>query len=84
MYVLTVDTRSKEACVNKVAHQIYAYVFGIYTYLRQRTNYFLFLISVRVSMPEKKRSREEFEAYLKAILNQKYPEVKYNNPDVWH
>jgi hypothetical protein len=35
-------------------------------------------------MPEKKRSREEFEAYLKAILNQKYPEVKYNNPDVWH
>lgn len=34
-------------------------------------------------MPEKKRSREEFEAYLKAILNQKYPEVKYNNPDAW-
>ena len=34
-------------------------------------------------MPEKKRSREEFEAYLKAILNQDYPKVKYSNPDAW-
>ena len=34
-------------------------------------------------MPEKKRSREEFETYLKAMLNQDYPKVKYNNPDAW-
>ena len=34
-------------------------------------------------MPEKKRSKEEFEAYLKAMLNQKYPKVKYTNPDAW-
>ena len=34
-------------------------------------------------MPEKKRSREEFEAYLRAILNQDFPKVKYVNPDAW-
>jgi len=34
-------------------------------------------------MPDKKRSREEFEAYLKAMLEQDYPKVKYSNPDVW-
>ena len=34
-------------------------------------------------MPEKKRSREEFEAYLKAQLNQAYPKVKYQSPDAW-
>ena len=37
----------------------------------------------RFGMPEKKRSREEFEAYLKAMLNQNYPKVKYSNPDAW-
>jgi len=34
-------------------------------------------------MPEKKRSREEFEAYLKAQLNQDYPKIKYQSPDAW-
>jgi hypothetical protein len=34
-------------------------------------------------MPEKKRSREDFEAYLRAMLNQDYPKVKYQSPDVW-
>jgi hypothetical protein len=34
-------------------------------------------------MNEKRRSKEDFEAYLKAMLNQKYPKVKYSNPDVW-
>jgi hypothetical protein len=35
-------------------------------------------------MPEKKRSREEFEEYLKAMLNQDYPQVKYQSPDAWY
>jgi len=34
-------------------------------------------------VPEKKRSKEEFEAYLKAMLNQEYPKVKYQSPDAW-
>jgi hypothetical protein len=35
-------------------------------------------------MPEKRRSREEFEVYIKAMLNQDYhPKVKYQNPDAW-
>jgi hypothetical protein len=34
-------------------------------------------------MPEKKRSREEFEAYLRAVLNQDYPKVKYQSPYAW-
>jgi 5-methylthioribose kinase len=34
-------------------------------------------------MLEKKRSREEFEAYLKAMLKQDYPKVKYQSPDAW-
>ena len=34
-------------------------------------------------MPDKKRSIEEFEAYLKAMLEQDYPKVKYSNPDSW-
>jgi hypothetical protein len=34
-------------------------------------------------MPEKKRSRKEFEAYLKAMLEQEYPKVKYQSPDAW-
>ena len=34
-------------------------------------------------MPEKKRSREEFEVYLKAMLEQDYPKVKYQSPDAW-
>jgi len=36
-----------------------------------------------VDMPEKKRSREEFEKYLKAMLNQDYPKIKYQSPDAW-
>ena len=34
-------------------------------------------------MREKRRSKEEFEAYLKAMLNQDYPKVKYSSPDAW-
>ncbi len=34
-------------------------------------------------MPEKRRSQEEFQAYLKSMLNQKYPKIKYQNPDAW-
>lgn len=34
-------------------------------------------------MPEKKRSREDFEAYLKVMLDQDYPKVKYSSPDAW-
>ena len=34
-------------------------------------------------MPEKKRSQKEFEAYLKAVLDQDYPKVKYQTPDAW-
>jgi IS5 family transposase len=36
-----------------------------------------------VTMPEKRRTREEFEAYLKAMLDQDYPKVKYQSPDAW-
>ena len=34
-------------------------------------------------MPQKRRSQEEFEAYLKALLNQDYPKIKYQTPDAW-
>jgi hypothetical protein len=34
-------------------------------------------------MPDKKRSNKEFELYLKAMLNQNYPKVKYQSPDAW-
>ncbi len=36
-----------------------------------------------MTMPEKRRTREEFEAYLKAMLNQDYPKIKYQSPDTW-
>ena len=36
-----------------------------------------------IVMSEKKRSREDFEAYLKAVLDQDYPKVKYQSPDAW-
>lgn len=34
-------------------------------------------------MPQKRRSREEFEAFLKAMLDQDYPKVKFQTPDAW-
>jgi len=34
-------------------------------------------------MTKKKLSREDFEAYLKAMLDQDYPKVKYQSPDSW-
>ena len=34
-------------------------------------------------MKEKKRSQEEFESYLKVMLEQDYPKVKYQSPDAW-
>ena len=30
-----------------------------------------------------KRSKKDFETYLKVILENEYPKVKYNNPDAW-
>ena len=36
-----------------------------------------------VAKPVKRRSREEFEAYLKAMLDQDYPLVKYQSPNTW-
>jgi hypothetical protein len=36
-----------------------------------------------IVMLEKKRSNKEFEAYLKATLDQDYPKVKYQSPDAW-
>jgi hypothetical protein len=36
-----------------------------------------------LGMSEKKRSRKEFEEYLKTVLDQDYPKVKYNSPDAW-
>lgn len=32
-------------------------------------------------MNKRKFSREEFEEYLKVLINQKYPKVKYQDPD---
>jgi hypothetical protein len=37
----------------------------------------------RGTMPEKKRSKEEFETFLKALFDRDSPKVKYQNPDVW-
>ncbi|MEJ2242045.1 MAG: hypothetical protein P8Y18_07885 [Candidatus Bathyarchaeota archaeon] len=34
-------------------------------------------------MHQKRRSQEEFEAYLKAMLKQDYPKIKYQTPDAW-
>ena len=31
-----------------------------------------------------KRTKEDFELYLKAMLEQDYPKVKYEHPDAWH
>ena len=44
---------------------------------------FFLCIYHRLKMTKKKRSKEEFEAYLKAILSQDYPKVKYSRPDAW-
>jgi hypothetical protein len=35
-------------------------------------------------MSRKKRSRKEFELYLRKILEQDYPKIKYQNPDSWY
>jgi hypothetical protein len=32
-------------------------------------------------MHKRKFSREEFDEYLKVVLDHKYPQVKYQNPD---
>ncbi len=34
-------------------------------------------------MPKKRLSKKEFDAYLKALLEQDYPKVKYQTPDCW-
>jgi len=35
------------------------------------------------SISVKKRSKEEFEAFLKDMLDFDYPKIKYQNPDAW-
>ena len=37
----------------------------------------------RPNCAREQRSREDFETYLKAMLEQDYPKVKYSNPDTW-
>jgi hypothetical protein len=34
-------------------------------------------------MSEKRRSKEEFETFLKSLFDRDSPKVKYQNPDVW-
>ena len=36
-----------------------------------------------VEMSKKRRSNKEFLEYLKAMLEQDYPKVKYQSPDAW-
>lgn len=45
--------------------------------LSKALNYSVDAISV------KKRSNEEFEAFLKDMLDFDYPKIKYQNPDAW-
>ena len=35
------------------------------------------------AMSEKRRSKEEFEAFLKSLFDKDSPKVKYQNPDGW-
>jgi hypothetical protein len=37
----------------------------------------------RDTMSEKRRSKEEFETFLKTLFDKDNPKVKYQNPDVW-
>jgi hypothetical protein len=37
----------------------------------------------RGTMSEKRRSKEEFETYIKSLFNRDSPKVKYQNPDCW-
>ena len=37
----------------------------------------------RDTMSEKKRSKEEFETFLKSLFDKDSPKVKYQNPDGW-
>jgi len=60
-----------------------SYFFGYVSSLEISTILSDSLMYCRVDMPEKKRSREDFEAYLKAMLEQEYPKVKYQRPDSW-
>jgi hypothetical protein len=34
-------------------------------------------------MLEKRRSKQEFEEFLKTLFERDSPKVKYQNPDVW-
>ena len=34
-------------------------------------------------MPKKRRSKEEFEAFLKVLFDNDRLQVKYQNPDAW-
>ena len=37
----------------------------------------------RNKMSEKRRSKEEFETFLKTLFDKDSPKVKYQNPDGW-
>ncbi len=37
----------------------------------------------RDTMSEKRRSKEEFETFLKSLFEKDSPKVKYQNPDAW-
>jgi hypothetical protein len=34
-------------------------------------------------MSEKKRSKQEFETFIKTLFDRDSPKVKYQNPDAW-
>jgi hypothetical protein len=37
----------------------------------------------RDTMSEKKRSKQEFETFIKTLFDRDSPKVKYQNPDAW-
>ena len=37
-----------------------------------------------VAAVEKRRSKEEFQAYLHELFDNKSPKIKYQNPDTWN
>ena len=51
--------------------------------VRNKWYIFFYFKYTCIKLPEKKRSKKEFETYLKAMLDQDYPKVKYQNPDAW-
>ena len=62
---------------------IYTTIFLTIILLSFCTCYFIYTeIHDKYNAPER-LSQKDFERYLKAMLEQDYPQVKYNNPDSW-